>query len=252
MKDNVGYFEIVDREHPLGKVWFSIPEDNERIVKPKRTAEIVFRIKLWAKDRFSENIPWDNILIPENQLKDGYTDIQDLNDKYATNLRYPLDIALYHLLGLFASAFDTKYFDINLEKNKNNPDCVESILCNTPEYRALISSRYILIDDAQNPSEHRYIDGEHLIMIGRDYGFLGEDLSFNLSRRPETLKNQGLINNILNELLKESPKIKKDHAAECIQDELNKTYGVTLSATNINRNYLIGFKKIKAQFQEKK
>ena len=65
MKDKKGYYEIVVHDHPLGKVWFYMDEDDERLVSPKRTAEIVFRISAWAEGRYEENIPWDNFLIPE-------------------------------------------------------------------------------------------------------------------------------------------------------------------------------------------
>ena len=243
MKDKKGYFEIVDRDHPNGRVWFYMDEDEERLVSPKRTAEIVFRISIWAKGKYEENIPWDNFLIPENQLRDRLYDMQSLSSGHLNHYKYPVDYALFLLLGLYTLAFDTKYFDIDLDKNKNNPDTVEYILCNTPEYKALIASRYI---------EHEYIDGEYLVRLGRDYGFFRPDSEFDLSKKANTIRKQVLIDKILDKLLTLYPKMKKNHVSENIKEELKKTHGILMGEANIERNYLKNFKERKAKFQKKK
>ena len=243
MKDDVGYFEIVDRDHPFGRVWFYMGEDDERLVSPRRTAEIVFRISVWAEGRYEEKIPWDNFLIPENQLRDRLYDMQSLSSGHANHYSHPVDYALFLLLGLFTLAFDTKYFDIDLDKNKDNPDTVEYILCNTPEYKALMASEYV--NDGR-------ISGEHLLRLGRDYGFFRADSKFSLSKRSNTIRKQVLIDKILDEVLKRYPKMKKTHVAENIKEELKKTHGILMGEANIERNYLKNFKEKKEKFQEKK
>ena len=243
MKDKKGYFEIVDRDHPLGKVWFYMDEDEERLVSPKRTAEIVFRISAWAEGRYEENIPWDNFLIPENQLRDRLYDMQSLSSGHANHYSHPVDYALFLLLGLFTLAFDTKYFDIDLDKNKDNPDTVEYILCNTPEYKALMASEYV---------KDGRISGELLLRLGRDCGFFRTDSKFSLSKRSNTIRKQVLIDKILDEILTLHPKMKKNHVAEDIKKELKKTHGILMGEANIERNYLKNFKERKAKFQKKR
>ena len=54
-----GFFEIVDKNSPHGKVWFNNPKNHSRIVNSSRTAFIIYQISSWWGKQGKESIPWD-------------------------------------------------------------------------------------------------------------------------------------------------------------------------------------------------
>jgi len=237
-----GFFEIVDKNSPHGKVWFNNPKDYPRIVKSSRTAFIIYQISSCWEKQGKESIPWDNFLIPEN-IRGGETHIQyslSKNNYFSFNLNQ----AAFVLLGLDFWALTTKYFvGFDIEKHRDDESRLEHIFWRSAEYKALRSSNCLHrgLDDIW------MTDNKDLVGFAKEEGFFSAKKKHSFTETARTRRQQQLITKKCNEILTKSPKAKKLQVAEEISDWLEDVHQIHLFASSIERNYLKGFRELKAE-----
>ena len=240
-----GYFEIVENTSTHGKVWFNNDDEYPRLVKPSRTATIIYQISLWWEEQGKDPIPWDNFLIPEN-IRGGESQMEyALNE--SNSYTFNLNEAAFILLGLHFWALSTEYFKgFDIEKYRDDESRLEHIFWRTNEYKQLRRSNIL----------HRGIDdiwmteNRDLVFFGREEGFFLQNDKFDFSIRARTRRQEKLIAKKLNEILTRFPNSKKSLVAEEVSEWLQKDHHIHLFPSSIERNYMKGYRELKAQKKE--
>ena len=237
-----GYFQIIDNISSHGKVWFNKDEKHQRLVKPSRTAFIIYQLSSWWKEKGNDSVPWDNFLITEN-VRGGESQLNYVLNE-STTYTFNLNEAAFILLGLNHSTLSTKYFaNFDIEKHRDDNSRIEHIFWKTREYTELRKSNILQksIDDIW------IIDNKDLIFFGKEAGFFQENDKFNFSIRAKTRSQEKLIIEKLDEILSKYPHSKKSMVSEEISEWLKKTHNIDLLPSSIERNYIKNFRELKAE-----